>query len=64
YVFASSYALIRVQQGGHSFADQLVSVSVGNFLGLFVHDLFMMEDKAVSVEVSKNSAYMNVGVIF
>jgi hypothetical protein len=64
YFFASSYALMRVQEGGHSFADQLVSVSVGNFIGLFVHDLFMMEDKSVSMVVSQNSAHMNVGILF
>ncbi|MBF0380093.1 MAG: hypothetical protein HQL69_03690 [Magnetococcales bacterium] len=64
YLFASSYALMRVQQGGHSFADQLISMSVGNFIGLFVHDLFMMEDKEIAVGVSQNSAYMSVGVKF
>ncbi|MBF0444587.1 MAG: hypothetical protein HQL68_03295 [Magnetococcales bacterium] len=64
YLLASSYTLIRVQQGGHSFADQLVSVSVGNFIGLFVHDFFMLKDKEIAVKMSQNSAYLNIGVLF
>lgn len=43
YLSASGSAFARVQEGGHSFADQLVSVSIGNFLGLFIYELFLKD---------------------
>ncbi|MGB3751741.1 MAG: hypothetical protein WA945_09260 [Arcobacteraceae bacterium] len=43
YVSASGSAFTRVQEGGHSFADQLVSVSIGNFIGLFFYELFLVD---------------------
>ncbi|WP_297430899.1 hypothetical protein [Sulfurimonas sp.] len=43
--YTSTYAaLTRVQDGAHSLGDQFVNMAVGNFLGLFIHDLFMLED--------------------
>ncbi len=44
YYIVSYSALLRVQEGGHSFADQFVNASVGNFIGIFMHDLFMLDD--------------------
>ena len=49
YLSSSISALVRVEQGGHSFGDQLISASVGNFIGLFMHDLFLLKDD-VSVQ--------------
>lgn len=44
YLTATVSALVRVEEEGHSFADQMVSASVGNFIGLFMHDLFLLRD--------------------
>jgi len=44
YVSSVFSALVRVEEGGHSFADQMVNASVGNFIGLFMHDLFLLKD--------------------
>jgi len=41
YLSATGSAFSRVQDGGHSFADQLVSVSIGNFIGLFFYELLL-----------------------
>jgi len=43
YISASGSAFSRIQEGGHSFADQLVSVSIGNFVGLFFYELFLVD---------------------
>jgi hypothetical protein len=62
YTSASASALSRVQDGGHSFADQLVSASIGNFMGLFIHDLFMLDDTTnIAVSVNDNEAKMYIG---
>jgi len=49
YLSSTMSALVRVEEGGHSFGDQLVNASVGNFIGLFMHDLFLLKDD-VSVQ--------------
>jgi len=41
YLSAAGSAFTRVQEGGHSVADQLVSVSIGNFVGLFFYEVFL-----------------------
>lgn len=63
YTTASASALSRVQDGGHSFADQLVSVSIGNFLGLFFHDLFLL-DTTTNVAFSVNDSETKVHIGF
>ena len=63
YTTASASALSRVQDGGHSFADQLVSASIGNFLGLFIHDVFML-DRTTNIAVSLNESEAKVHVGF
>jgi len=63
YLSATIGALSRVEDGGHSFADQLVSASVGNFIGLFFHDLFLLkEDVTVQASVLPSGSY--VGLTF
>jgi len=57
YMFATSSALGRVQTGGHSFADQLISVTLGNFIGLFFHDAFMLENTQVNISLSSEETY-------
>ncbi len=64
YAFATSSALGRVQGGGHSFADQLISVTLGNFIGLFFHDAFMLENTQVNVSLSAEESYAEVSVRF
>lgn len=62
YTSASASALSRVQDGGHSFADQLVSASIGNFMGLFIHDLFLLDESTiVTVSLTENESklYLN-----
>lgn len=62
YTTAAASALSRVQDGGHSFADQLVSVSVGNFVGLFIHDLFLLDPATtVSMTFDEQSAFIKIG---
>lgn len=65
YTTASASALSRVQDGGHSFSDQLVSVSIGNFLGIFVHDVFMLEDTTDTlVSVNEDTVQFKIGLNF
>lgn len=65
YATASASALSRVQDGGHSFADQLVSASIGNFLGIFIHDVFMLDDATdTQVSIVDNAAKMQIGFKF
>jgi hypothetical protein len=61
YTTATASAITRVEDGGHSFADQLISVSVGNFIGIFFHDLFML-DKSTIITTTYNdkSTYINL----
>ncbi|MEA3330228.1 MAG: hypothetical protein U9Q29_00860 [Campylobacterota bacterium] len=56
YLSATGSALTRVQEGGHSFADQLVSASIGNFIGAFFYEALIRDDKnnIQSLEVSLN----------
>lgn len=62
YTSASASALSRVQDGGHSFADQLVSASIGNFMGLFIHDLFMLDaNTSIALSLNDNEAKMYIG---
>ncbi|ADR34796.1 hypothetical protein Sulku_2136 [Sulfuricurvum kujiense DSM 16994] len=62
YASASASALCRVQDGGHSFADQLVSASIGNFMGLFFHDLFMLDSMTnIAVSINDSEAKVHIG---
>jgi hypothetical protein len=46
-------ALVRVEEGGHSFADQMINASIGNFIGIFMHDLFLLDDSlSVHTEIT------------
>ncbi len=58
YFTASASAFARVQEGGHSLGDQFIHASIGNFLGLFIHDLFMKEDTHIELSVANDAAYM------
>ena len=58
YFTASASAFARVQEGGHSLGDQFVHASIGNFIGLFIHDLFMKEDTNIDLSLQNDSAYM------
>ena len=65
YFLASLTSLIRVQEGGHSFGDQLVSASIGNYIGLFMHDVFMMENNAnLNIAISRNSLMAGINYRF
>lgn len=61
YLSSTVSALSRVEDGGHSFADQLVSASAGNFIGLFFHDLFLLkEDVTVQASVWPSGSYVSL----
>jgi hypothetical protein len=62
YLMAAGSAFIRVQEGGHSFADQLVNASIGHFIGLFFYDVFMAEDADLGISVSKEAVYIGVSL--
>ncbi len=65
YLSATGSTLIRIQEGGHTVADQLISVSLGNFLGLFFHDLFMMkEDESLNISLSKDDLQLGMNFRF
>ncbi|MFT7003547.1 MAG: membrane-associated phospholipid phosphatase [Sulfurimonas sp.] len=58
YLSASGSALSRVQEGGHSFSDQLVNASIGNFIGVFFSEAFLSKnetEKIVEVTAYKGS---------
>jgi len=55
YLSAAGSALTRVQEGGHSFADQLVSASIGNFIGLFFYEAFLAKNQELEVSIYKDS---------
>lgn len=67
YLLASISTLFRVKNGDHSIADQLVSVSLGHFIGLFVYDLFM-ENNASNVSINllnfPNNTNININFNF
>jgi len=44
YYMVGYSSLLRVQEGGHSFGDQLFNATMGNFLGIFMHDLFLLDE--------------------
>ncbi len=60
YTTAISSALVRVEEAGHSVADQFISMSVGNFIGLFMHDLFMLDDNiSINASIENRRTYLS-----
>jgi len=57
---AAGSAWGRVEMGLHYPSDQLAGAAIGNFLGLFVHDLFMGldTDQSLSVDIGAGSSYV------
>ena len=67
YASAAGSAFTRVQEGGHSVADQLVSMSIGNFIGLFFYELFIPEHtelKSIQAKVNNNDFYITTNWSF
>lgn len=64
YLSASGAAFSRVQEGGHSFADQLVSVSIGNLIGLFFYEAFLGEETNLNVSLNKDFIYIKTAWSF
>jgi hypothetical protein len=67
YVSAAGSAFTRVQEGGHSVADQLVSVSIGNFIGLFFYEVFIPEHtelKSIQAQVDNDNFYITTNWSF
>lgn len=62
YLSATGSALTRVQEGGHSFADQLVSASIGNFIGAFFYEALIRNDendiKSLEVSLAKDTFFI------
>lgn len=58
-ISASGSAWGRVEMGLHYPSDQLAGAAIGNFLALFIHDLFMgLEDGGVGVRVAPGGAML------
>jgi len=64
YLSASGSAFTRIQDGGHSFADQLVSVSVGNFIGLFFYEAFLSEEQKFNVSLKNDALFIQTNWAF
>jgi len=63
YLSASASALSRVEDGGHSFADQLLNASIGNFVGLFFHDLFLLGDTtSIQTAITQDQAFVGIAL--
>jgi hypothetical protein len=61
YLSAATSALVRVEDGGHSVGDQLISASIGNAIGLFFHDLFLLDDGVtVQAVVTPRQSYFGI----
>ena len=61
YVSSVGSAFTRVQEGGHSVADQLVSASIGNFIGVFFYEVFIgynTDIKQLSVTANQDKFYI------
>ncbi len=58
YLTATGSAFSGVEEGGHSLGDQFINASIGNFIGLFIHDLFMKEDTHIELSLHNDAAYM------
>ena len=60
YSIASVISLGRVEDGGHSVGDQFVNAAVGNFLGVFIHDFFMLnKNLQISIGLPTDISYLN-----
>jgi hypothetical protein len=55
YLAATGSAYERVEQGLHSVADQMYSISAGNFIALFINDAFMESDYKLGVEFNEDT---------
>lgn len=63
YAAATASALTRVQDGGHYFADQVLTASIGNFTGIFFHDLFRL-NAATDLQVGFSKGGGKIGLSF
>ncbi len=60
YATAIASTATRVEDAGHSIADQFISISVGNFIGLFMHDLFMLDDNiSLNASIEDSRTYIS-----
>ena len=62
YSMATASAITRVEDSGHTVADQLVSVTVGNMIGIFFNDLFLLKETPVTLNtvLTTDRAYLNL----
>ena len=62
YSLATASAITRVEDGGHTVADQLVSMTVGNMIGIFFNDLFLLNETptTLSTSLTTDAAYINL----
>jgi len=67
YVSASGSAFARVQEGGHSFGDQMINASIGNFIGVFFYELLLSEEnnvESLNVLVDNENLQVNLKLKF
>ncbi len=64
YSMAIASAITRVEDGGHTAADQLVSATVGNMVGIFFNDLFLLKGSPATLmtSITTDSAYLDLTI--
>jgi hypothetical protein len=61
YSLSTAISLSRVEPSGHSFGDQLINASIGNFIAVFIHELFMVQpDMLFDVNFNEDSSYFAI----
>ncbi len=65
YFTASAASWARIEMGLHYPTDQLLSAAVGNFVGLFVHDAFILNPKlSLTLVPDRERFYAGIGYRF
>ena len=68
YISATGSAFVRVQGGGHSFGDQMMNASIGNFVGVFFYELFFDKNEnslqSINAITRKDKVYITTNWSF
>jgi hypothetical protein len=64
YLAATGSAYQRIESGLHSFSDQMYSAAAGNFIALFIHDLFMADDTDLGIDLSSEDPKITLSFKF
>lgn len=64
YAAATASAWGRIEMGLHYPSDQLVSAAVGNFIAIFLHDVFLQQQVTVNLSILPDSRYLALRIPF